>query len=118
MCSEAKKYAEQDAAVKERVEARSSLDHYLAALKRQAEDTDKLASKLEEDDLQVIKDAVKDGEEWLAENPDAEADETNEKKHEIEKLVQPIVAKLYPAAKGSGANMDDDDDDDNLHDEL
>lgn len=115
MIKEAKEFAEQDAAVKEKVETRSGLDHYLSALKRQAEDTDKLASKLEEDDLQIIKDAVKDGEEWLRENVDADVDEVKEKQREIEKTVQPIIAKLYPAGAGAGDNSDEEDVD---HDEL
>lgn len=116
MIKEAKDFADQDAAVKERVEARSGLDFYLAALKRQVEDSDKLGGKLEEDDISTIKDAVRDGEEWLNDNHDAEAEEIKEKQKEIEILVNPIIEKFYKAA-GGGAPADDNDDDD-LHDEL
>eukprot|EP01055_Gregarina_sp_Pseudo9_P005781 Gregarina_sp_Pseudo_9__5780@NODE_860_length_2123_cov_269_570058_g808_i0_p1_GENE_NODE_860_length_2123_cov_269_570058_g808_i0NODE_860_length_2123_cov_269_570058_g808_i0_p1_ORF_typecomplete_len658_score251_37HSP70/PF00012_20/3_2e129MreB_Mbl/PF06723_13/2_3e28MreB_Mbl/PF06723_13/1_8e03PilM_2/PF11104_8/21PilM_2/PF11104_8/6_4e06StbA/PF06406_11/2_1e06StbA/PF06406_11/1e02DDR/PF08841_10/0_00058DDR/PF08841_10/5_7Hydantoinase_A/PF01968_18/3_7Hydantoinase_A/PF01968_18/0_063PpxGppA/PF02541_16/0_017PpxGppA/PF0 len=116
MIKEAKEFAEQDAAVKERIEARSALDGYLHALKRQVEDTDKLGNKLEEDDIQAIKEAVKDGEEWLQENGDADVDEIKDKQSEIEKVVNPIIQKLYPAAGGPRA--DEDDDDDASHDEL
>eukprot|EP01054_Gregarina_sp_Poly1_P004415 Gregarina_sp_Poly_1__4414@NODE_2380_length_2205_cov_752_270814_g1517_i0_p1_GENE_NODE_2380_length_2205_cov_752_270814_g1517_i0NODE_2380_length_2205_cov_752_270814_g1517_i0_p1_ORF_typecomplete_len656_score132_67HSP70/PF00012_20/4_8e128MreB_Mbl/PF06723_13/7e27MreB_Mbl/PF06723_13/5_7e03MreB_Mbl/PF06723_13/2_4e03PilM_2/PF11104_8/23PilM_2/PF11104_8/2_1e06StbA/PF06406_11/5_1e06StbA/PF06406_11/1_7e02DDR/PF08841_10/0_00082DDR/PF08841_10/9_5FGGY_C/PF02782_16/0_00023Hydantoinase_A/PF01968_18/4_6Hydantoinas len=115
MIKEAKEFADQDAAVKERVEARSALDGYLHALKRQVEDTDKLGNKLEEDDIQAIKETVKDGEEWLQENGDADVDEIKDKQAEIEKIVNPIIQKLYPAA---GGGSHDEDDDDASHDEL
>eukprot|EP01057_Protomagalhaensia_wolfi_P000051 Protomagalhaensia_wolfi_Nauph_80__50@NODE_102_length_3699_cov_319_356284_g69_i1_p1_GENE_NODE_102_length_3699_cov_319_356284_g69_i1NODE_102_length_3699_cov_319_356284_g69_i1_p1_ORF_typecomplete_len657_score195_79HSP70/PF00012_20/3e127HSP70/PF00012_20/8_2e02MreB_Mbl/PF06723_13/7_6e28MreB_Mbl/PF06723_13/1_1e03PilM_2/PF11104_8/1_3e02PilM_2/PF11104_8/6_6e06StbA/PF06406_11/2_1e06StbA/PF06406_11/3_6e02DDR/PF08841_10/0_00052DDR/PF08841_10/9_1PpxGppA/PF02541_16/0_0014PpxGppA/PF02541_16/51FGGY_C/PF02782_1 len=117
MIKEAKEFAEQDAAIKERIEARSALDSYLHALKRQVEDTDKLGNKLEEDDIQTIKEAVREGEEWLLENGDADIDEIKDKQAEVEKLVNPIIQKLYPSARG-GPGSGDDDDDDLGHDEL
>ncbi|EZG45091.1 heat shock protein 70 [Gregarina niphandrodes] len=114
MVKEAKEFADQDQAVKDKVQARGNLDHYLASLKRQTEDNDKLASKLEEDDLQTIQDLVAEGEDWLRESPDADLDELKDKYKEIEKKVKPIIEKLY----GAASTADEDDDDDDLRDEL
>lgn len=80
------------------------------SLKRQVEDTDKLGGKLEEDEVQTIKDATGDGIQWLKDNADAASDEIKEQQKEVEKKVSKIIEKLY-ATSGSASKEED-------HDEL
>ena len=63
-------------------------------------------------------DAIKDGQDWLSANPEADAEETKEKQKEIEGICTPIVQKYYQGGGGGGSDDDDDDDDDEAHDEL
>ena len=44
-----------------------------------AVDKEKLADKIEDDDKETIKDALKDAQEWLSSNEDAEKDDFEEK---------------------------------------
>eukprot|EP00951_Prasinocladus_malaysianus_P010931 scaffold80638_cov42-Prasinocladus_malaysianus.AAC.1 len=50
MVQEAEEYAEEDRALKERIDARNSLETYCYNMKNTVEDSDKLADKLDEDD--------------------------------------------------------------------
>ena len=52
-------------------------------MKNSIEDKDKLADKLEADDLSTIKDAVTDASDWLNANSDAEKDDFEEKLKEL-----------------------------------
>merc|ERR1712176_1698331 len=68
MVQEAEEFADEDKKIKERVDARNSLETYAYNMRNQIEDSDKLADKLEDDDKETIDDAVKDVLEWLDEN--------------------------------------------------
>merc|ERR1711966_140127 len=50
MVQEAEEFAEEDRKIKERVDARNSLETYAYNMKNTVSDSDKLADKLEEDD--------------------------------------------------------------------
>jgi len=69
-------------------------------MKSTVEDKEKLGGKLDEDQKHTIKEAVKDGEEWLSANPEADADEIKEKQKEIEEKCNPIIQQLYQNAGG------------------
>lgn len=58
---------------------------------------------------------MKDAQEWLDENGDAEADDLKDKLKELEDVVSPIFAKLYQGkgAPGGGEGGEPED-----HDEL
>ena len=73
---------------------------------------------MDEDEKETIDDAIKDGQDWLSSNPEADAEEIKEKQKEIEGICTPIVQKYYQGGGGGGADDDDDDDDDEAHDEL
>merc|ERR1712195_371808 len=79
MISDSEKYAEEDKAIKEKIDAKNSLENYIYQMKNSIEDKDKLADKLEADDLSTIKDAVTDASDWLNANSDAEKDDFEEK---------------------------------------
>jgi len=119
MVQDAEKFADEDAKLKKRVEARNELEGYLYGLKNQVADKEKLGGKLSEEDTETINDAVEKGIEWLDENQEADAEDYKEQKKEVEEIVTPIVGNLYGGAGGAGGGDDEDDEDDeDDHDEL
>jgi len=75
MLRDAEKFAEQDKIAKEKVDARNSLDSYIHQMKNTIEDPEKLGSKMDEDDKEKIKSAVKETQDWLSSNPDADKED-------------------------------------------
>ena len=58
MVEESEKFAEQDKAIKEKLDAKHQLDNYVYQMRNQIEDKEKLADKLDEDDKKAIADAL------------------------------------------------------------
>merc|ERR1712046_492352 len=83
MIQDSEKYAEEDKAIKEKIDAKNSLENYIYQMKNSIEDKEKLADKLEDDDKSTIKDAVTDASDWLNANSDAEKDDFEEKLKEL-----------------------------------
>jgi len=120
MIREAEEFAEEDKLAKERIDARNAFDGYIHSMKSAVEgsgDNKGLGEKMDEDEKETIEDAIKDGQDWLSSNPEADAEEIKEKQKEIEGICSPIIQKYYQGG-GGGASDDDDDDDDEAHDEL
>ena len=78
MVQEAEKFAEEDKALKERIDAKHSLQNYIYTMRNTIEDKDKLADKLDEDDKSTIADALSEAEGWLASNDDASREDFDE----------------------------------------
>ncbi|CAL8462784.1 g2317 [Coccomyxa elongata] len=114
MVQEAEEFAEQDKAVKAKVDARNALETYCYNMKQTIED--KLGDKLDEDDKEKVKSAVDEALEWMDDNQDAEEEEYKEKLKEVEDVCNPVVSAAYAAA--GGAPGGDDDEDLGDHDEL
>jgi len=121
MIREAEEFAEEDKLAKERIDARNAFDGYIHSMKSAIEgsgDNKGLGEKMDEDEKETIDDAIKDGQDWLSSNPEADAEEIKEKQKEIEGICSPIIQKYYQGSGGGGESADDDDDDDEAHDEL
>ncbi|XP_041481008.1 endoplasmic reticulum chaperone BiP-like [Lytechinus variegatus] len=120
MVNEAERFAEEDKKTKEKVEARNELESYSYSLKNQVNDEEKLGGKLSDDEKDTIMSAVDEQIEWLDANPDADTEEYQEHKKELEAVVNPIVSKLYDGAGAPPPGGDDDADEeyDEDHDEL
>merc|ERR1711893_306518 len=101
MINDAEKFAEEDAALKGKVEARNELESYAYSLKNQLSDKEKLGGKLSEDEQSKIEEVINEKISWLEENPEADADEFKAQKKEMEDIVQPIIAKLYQGQGGA-----------------
>ena len=116
MVKEAEEFAEQDKAVKSKIDARNQLETFLYNAKSTVED--KAKDKLSDDDKKKVLDAVKEAQEWVEENGDAEADEFKDRLKDVEDVVSPIFAKLYKdgGAPGGGAGGEGGEPED--HDEL
>merc|ERR1719165_13536 len=120
MIKEAEEFAEEDKLAKERIDARNAFDGYIHSMKSAIEgsgDNKGLGEKMDEDEKETIDDAIKDGQDWLSSNPEADAEEIKEKQKEIEGICSPIIQKYYQGGAG-GAGGDDEEDDDEAHDEL
>ncbi|GFH08902.1 uncharacterized protein HaLaN_03944 [Haematococcus lacustris] len=114
MVKEAEEFAEQDKAVKAKVDARNKLETYVYNMKSTIED--KLKDKIDEDQKETVSSALKEAQEWLDENSDADAEEYEEKLKEVEQVCNPVIAELYKQG-GAGGDAEEDDSSDS-HDEL
>ncbi|KAF9391008.1 ATPase with role in protein import into the ER [Podila verticillata] len=103
MIKEAEKFADEDLQVKERIESKNVLENYLYGIKNQVNDEAQLGSKIEAEDKKTILEAVAAQISWLeSEGVTASKEELDERKEQIEAVVNPITSKLYGAAGGSG----------------
>lgn len=117
MVTEAEKYAEEDKATRERIEARNGLENYAFNLKNQVNDEEGLGGKISAEDKETILDAVKEATEWLDENgAHASAEDFNEQKEKLSNVAYPITSKMYQGSEGAGAGKEEDGGD--FHDEL
>ena len=78
MLRDAEEFAEQDREAKEKIDAKNSLDSYLHQTKSSIDDPEKLANKISETDKKTVKEALKEAEDWMNENKDAEKEDFEE----------------------------------------
>ena len=83
------------------MEARNNFESYLYQVKSSVDD-EKLKDKIEEEDKNTISEKVKELQSWLDGNYNAEADELNSKKSELESIVNPIMSKLSGGGMPAG----------------
>ncbi|MQL84181.1 hypothetical protein Taro_016667 [Colocasia esculenta] len=117
MVREAEEFAEEDKKVKEKIDARNSLETYVYNMKNTINDKDKLAEKLEGDEKEKVEAALKETLEWLDENQNAEKEDYDEKLKEVEAVCNPIISAVYQRSGGGPAGGSEDSGDDD-HDEL
>ena len=60
MIADSEKYAEEDKAIKEKIDAKNQFENYIYQMKNSVEDKEKLAEKLSDEDKSTIKDALTD----------------------------------------------------------
>ncbi|XP_021774970.1 luminal-binding protein [Chenopodium quinoa] len=118
MVREAEEFAEEDKKVKERIDARNSLETYVYNMKNQVSDADKLADKLEADEKEKIEAAVKEALEWLDDNQSGEKEDYEEKLKEVEAVCNPIITAVYQRSGGPSGESADSEDAEDGHDEL
>ena len=123
MLKEAEQFKEEDMQRKELVETKDSFERYLYQLKDQVNDEKKLAGKINDDDKKVILKAVEEAQKWSDAHKDsASKEDFEEQKAKVEKLVAPIMTKLYDAAGAgagsAGAAGEEDESSPAEHDEL
>jgi heat shock protein 5 len=112
MVEEAEKYAEEDKANRERIESRNKVENYAYSLKNQINDEEGLGGKIEDDDKETLKDAIKEIQDWLEENAaEATSEDFDEQFQKLSDVAYPITSKLYGSAGGANDAEPD-------HDEL
>jgi heat shock protein 5 len=117
MVAEAEKFAEEDKATREKIEARNGLENYAFSLKNQVNDEEGLGGKIDDDDKETILEAVKEVTGWLEEHASsATTEDFMEQKEKLSSVAYPITSKLYGGGAG-GADAPDDDEP-SVHDEL
>ena len=105
MVREAEEFAEEDKAVRDRTEAKNKLENYIYTVKGQLGEDGALATKISADEKESIEDAIKDKLSWIDENPTALKEDFDEKREELESVINPITTKLY--ADGSSGSDDE-----------
>ena len=80
---------------KQRVEAKSDLEHYLYSMRNQLKDKNKMGGKLSAEDKSKAEKAVQEALDWLDKNADADKKAYEDRKSKVEELLQPIVSKIY-----------------------
>merc|ERR1712151_720265 len=99
LVKDAEKYKSEDEALKKKIEAKNSYEHYIYSIRNTTED-EKLKDAFEEADKTTILDAVKEHQAWLDANQDASAEEYESRYKDLEKLFQPIMSKVYQKTGG------------------
>ncbi|ODM15041.1 78 kDa glucose-regulated protein precursor [Aspergillus cristatus] len=113
MVAEAEQFAEEDKAIKGKIEARNGLENYAFSLKNQVSDENGLGGRIDEDDKQTILDAVKEVNDWLEDNAaTASTEDFEEQKEQLSNVAYPITSKLY------GGAAPEEDEEPSGHDEL
>jgi len=101
MVEEAQEMAEEDKRMKERVEAKNSLENYAYQVRNTVNDESK-REQMSEDDISEIESKVEEILEWVENNQgSAEKDDFDEKYKELEGVVHPIMSKFYQENPGS-----------------
>merc|ERR1712046_183651 len=84
MIKDSEKFAEEDKAIKEKIDARNQFENYIYQMKNRVEEKDKLAEGFADEDKRAIKDALTDAQDWLNANQDAEKDDFEDKLKELQ----------------------------------
>jgi heat shock 70kDa protein 1/2/6/8 len=106
LVAEAERFKEDDARIKEKVDAKNTFENYTYSMRNAVRDTDKLASKISDADKRLIEDAISDAINWI-DNVGTTADKADfeRKQKELEAVCQPILSKCCSAqAAGCGSN--------------
>merc|ERR1711871_1433719 len=99
MVKEAEKYAAEDDAMKEKIEAKNALENYSYSMRNSIND-EKLRDKIDAADRETIETAIKETTDWLDANQAAEKEEFEAKQKELEGICNPIMMKVYQGAGG------------------
>jgi len=105
MVNDAEKYKEQDDKERERITSKNELESYAFNLKQSVDD-ENVKDKISSEDKATITAKAKEIIEWLDENQQAEKDEYEDKRKELEQVAMPIMSKLHqggnPGAQSGG----------------
>ncbi|CAM9695836.1 unnamed protein product [Scytosiphon promiscuus] len=93
----------------------NSLESYLYNMKNLLDDEEKgVSDKISEADKEELESTINEALDWLDETPDAELEDLEDKKKEVEQIANPIMKDLYQQAPQGGAEEDFDFGDDEL----
>lgn len=96
MVQEAAQYATEDRRLKERVESRNGLESYLYNLRHTImEDGGGSTDNLSAADKKELEDMVDEALDWMEENPEADKDDCDAKRKEVEQVANPIMRSMY-----------------------
>jgi len=107
MIKDAEANEEFDKQVKAKIDAKNSLENYIYSMKNTVEDKEKLANKISESDKSTIQNAVKEQQDWLNANPEAEKEDFETHLKDLQAICDPIIAKIYKQAGGPGGAQEE-----------
>ncbi|XP_059826955.1 heat shock 70 kDa protein 1-like [Hypanus sabinus] len=97
MVQEAEKYKNEDEMQRQKIAAKNSLESYAFNMKGSVENAN-LRNKISAEDKRKVIDLCNQTIAWLEKNQMAEKEEFEHKQKELEKVCNPIIAKLYQGA--------------------
>ncbi|KAJ9114175.1 hypothetical protein QFC20_001691 [Naganishia adeliensis] len=100
MIKEAEEYADEDAEIKKKMEALNIFQNQVYGAESSVNDQEGLGGKLSSSDKKIIQAAIKEAKEWMESNPDASAEDLEERQAEFSSTVQPIISSFYEGAAG------------------
>lgn len=106
MIREAEEFAEEDKKVKQRIDSRNGLESYLYSLKNTLED-DNMGVNMNFENKKELLDYIDETLDWLEDNPESDVEEYDEKRNEVEQIVNPIMRKVYANDAGDYDEEDD-----------
>jgi len=115
MLREAKLYEEEDKKMKAQMDAKVAFETYLKSAERSLQDDKGLGGQVTDEEKESMKDALKNGQEWIDSHPAAEVEEITAQKEEVQAICDPIIRRYSGAGDGS-ANEEEEEDED--HQEL
>jgi L1 cell adhesion molecule like protein len=101
---EAEKYKAEDEEKRKTIQAKNDLENYAYQMRNTLDD-EKFKKILKEDDRKKVEKAVKDTVDWVDGNPNAEKEEYDSKKKELEDLWKPIITEAYKKTGGGPGGM-------------
>jgi len=107
MVADAEKFADSDKLLKEKIDAKHQLENYIYQMRNTIEDKEKLATKLSEEDKNTIAEALTETQDWINSNDDADKDGLEEQLKDLQRICDPIIAKVYQSQGGQGGEADD-----------
>jgi heat shock protein 5 len=114
MIKDAEKFAEQDKVLKEKIDAKNSLENYIYTMRNTIDDKEKLADKIESDDKDKIKEALTEAQDWLNSHEDAEKEDLEAQLKDLQAICDPIISKVYQKHGGQQQGGAEDEDHEDL----
>merc|ERR1712154_355481 len=98
---DAEKYKAEDEEKRKTIQAKNDLENVAYQMRNTLDDA-KFKDLIKDDDKKKVQDAVKETIDWVDANPNAEREEYEAKKKEIEDIWRPIITAAYGGAQGGG----------------
>jgi len=104
---EAEKYKSADAGIAKKIQAKNDLESYTYQMRNTLDDP-KFKQQIKEVDRNKVKKVVEEIVSWIDHNPNAELEEYQHKKKELEEMWKPIIINIYGQGSGSNSGSDGD----------
>jgi heat shock 70kDa protein 1/2/6/8 len=95
MIAEAEKWASEDKKARERIEAKNELENYLYNIRNSTGESPEFQNKLGDVKMKQLNSIIMNGINWVDDYDDLSKAEYDNKRKEIEKVVQPIIMSAY-----------------------
>merc|ERR1712039_573157 len=99
--ADAEKYKAEDEEKRKTIQAKNELENMAYQMRNTLDDA-KFKDMIKDDDKKKVQDLVKETIDWVDANPNAEREEYEAKKKEIEEIWRPIITAAYGGAQGGG----------------
>merc|ERR1712096_330376 len=100
---EAERFKKEDEEIAKKVKAKNELENFAYSLRNMLDD-EKLKQVVKDEDKEKVNKAVTETIDWVDSNPNAELDEFEAKKKDLEDLWKPIIPKAYQSGAGAGGD--------------